>query len=133
MVAVAMIFGDLKAEHYEDEFASNPLIDQLREKFILTEDPSYTKDYLDADKRSIANAIQVEFEDGSKTEKVEIHYPIGHRRRRQDAYPLIEQKFLNNISTCFDAKRVKKIKNAVFDQSKFEKMKVSDFVKLFKL
>ncbi|MDP6451646.1 MAG: 2-methylcitrate dehydratase, partial [Lentisphaeria bacterium] len=89
MVAVALIRGDLTADDYEDRAAAEPRIDALRAKMTVTEDPAYTRDYLDPDKRSIANAVQVEFHDGTSTDLIEVHYPLGHRRRRDEALPLL--------------------------------------------
>jgi 2-methylcitrate dehydratase len=110
MVAVPLAFGDLVAEHYEDSFhIANPIIDELREKIEVYEDPRYSREYLEADKRSIANAIQVFFKDGSSTEKIEVEYPIGHRRRRTEGMPVLEQKFLNNLRTRFPEQRSQQI------------------------
>ncbi|MGD8556734.1 MAG: bifunctional 2-methylcitrate dehydratase/aconitate hydratase, partial [Chromatiales bacterium] len=91
MTAVPLIFGDLVAEHYEDDFhKAHPIIDELRDKMEIVEDERYTREYLEPDKRSIANAIQVFFKDGSSTEKVAVEYPIGHRRRRDEGIPVLE-------------------------------------------
>ena len=95
MLAVAMIKGDLVAEFYEDSFhQQNSLIDKLRNKMILKEDKRYSKDYLADDKRSIANALQIFFKDGSQTDKVEVEYPIGHRNRRQEVFHYLRENFL---------------------------------------
>ncbi|MFV1981975.1 MAG: bifunctional 2-methylcitrate dehydratase/aconitate hydratase, partial [Thiohalomonadales bacterium] len=82
MVAIGLIFGELSADHYEDEIALDPRIDKLREKMIVVEDPQYSRDYIDPDKRAIPNAIQIRFKDGSSTAKIEVRYPLGHPRRR---------------------------------------------------
>ncbi|WP_019957076.1 2-methylcitrate dehydratase [Vitreoscilla stercoraria] len=112
MTAVPLIFGDLVAEHYEDGFhAANPLIDELREKMEIVEDERYSREYLESDKRSIANALQVFFKDGTSTEQVEIEYPVGHRRRRAEGIPLLEAKFKANLATRFVPQR----SNAIFD------------------
>ena len=92
MTAIGLLFGNLTAEHYEDATAADPRIDTLRAKMVVTEDKSYSRDYLDPEKRSIANAVQVFFTDGNTTEKIAIAYPIGHRRRRKDGIPLLQQK-----------------------------------------
>ena len=92
MTAIGLLFGHLTAEHYEDAAAADPRIDALRAKMVVTEDQSYTRDYLDPEKRSIANAVQVFFTDGTSTEKIAVAYPIGHRRRRTDGIPLLRQK-----------------------------------------
>ena len=97
MTTVGLIFGNLTADDYEDQRALDPRIDILREKMVCVEDPQYSRDYLDPDKRSIANAVQVFFKNGTHTDKVEVHYPIGHRRRRAEAVPLLKQKFKDNF------------------------------------
>src|SRR6516165_4483975 len=99
MTAVGLIFGELTADHYEDKFARDPRIDALRDKMVIIEDARYSEDYLDPDKRSIANAVQVFFKDGSATEKVAVEYPIGHRRRRAEGIPLLVNKFEANLNS----------------------------------
>ena len=101
MTAIGLIFGELTADHYEDADCQDPRIDALRAKMICVEDPQYSKDYLDPDKRSIANAVQVFFKDGSSTEKVAVEYPIGHRRRRAEGMPLLVKKFEANLASRF--------------------------------
>ncbi|EHJ05160.1 2-methylcitrate dehydratase [Marinobacter manganoxydans] len=132
MIAVPLIFGHLKAEHYEDSFhAGNPIIDQLREKMEVVEDERYTREYLEGDKRSIANAIQVFFKDGSSTEQVAVEYPIGHRRRRADGLPLLEEKFRDNLATRFPAQQCHKIGWLCTDQNQLEITPVNQFMELF--
>ncbi|WP_417544081.1 2-methylcitrate dehydratase [Marinobacter sp.] len=132
MTAVPLIFGNLNAEHYEDSFhEANPLIDTLREKMEIIEDERYTREYLEADKRSIANAIQVFFTDGSSTEKAAVEYPIGHRRRRKEGIPLLEDKFRANLSTRFPTQRCELINETCKDQKNLEKTPVQEFVGLF--
>lgn len=109
MVAVPLIFGRLIAEDYEDDVAADPRIDTLRGKMVVQEDKRYSREYLEADKRSIANAIQIFFKDGSHTAKVEVEYPVGHRRRREEGIPLLVEKFQHNLATRFPAKRVSDI------------------------
>lgn len=134
MVAVPLLFGDLKAEHYEDAFHdAHPLIDQLREKMEVTEDPRYSREYLEADKRSIANAVQIFFKDGSQTEKVAIEYPVGHRRRRADGIPLLKAKFRANVATRFIASRCEMIEAAFEDRRRLEDMPVHRFMDLWVL
>ena len=101
MTAIGLYKGNLVAEDYEDDVASDPLIDFLRSKMVIEEDPRYSKEYLEADKRSIANAIQIRFTDGSVTEKVEVEYPIGHKRRREEGIPVLLEKFSANLSSQF--------------------------------
>ena len=131
MTAVPLIFGNLVAEHYEDDFhKSNPMIDQLRDKMEIIEDPKYSREYLEPEKRSIANALQIHFDDGSHTEKVEINYPVGHKRRRQEGIPLLEQKFEENLATLFPQERCQKITKLLKSQSELENTAVDDFMEL---
>ena len=132
MAAVPLIFGSLTAEHYEDSFhEANPVIDQIREKMEVVEDERYTREYLEEDKRSIANAIQVFFNDGSTTDKVAVEYPIGHRRRRKEGIPLLEDKFNNNLATRFPGQRCDRIYQLCKDQKALEGTPVHEFVGLF--
>ena len=132
MTAVPLAFGNLVAEDYEDSFhAANPIIDELREKMEIHENPTYSKEYLEPEKRSIANAMQVFFKDGSSTEQVEINYPVGHRRRREEGIPLLEEKFKVNLATRFPAKRSAKIFDLCKDQKALEQTAVNDFMDLF--
>ena len=131
MTAVPLAFGNLVAEDYEDDFhKAHPIIDQLREKMEVIEEPRYTREYLEADKRSIANALQIFFRDGTSTEKVEVEYPVGHRRRRAEGIPLLEEKFRSNLATRFPAARVEKIFALCKDQQALEAMPVNEFMDL---
>ena len=132
MIAVAMIEGDLVAEFYADTFhQQNPLIDELRDKMVLKEDKRYSKDYLADDKRSIANALQVFFKDGSQTDKVEVEYPVGHRHRRQEGIPLLGRKFLNSLQSIYSKERCDKIYTLYLDQKKIEQTPVNEFMDMF--
>jgi 2-methylcitrate dehydratase len=132
MVAVPLAFGDLVAENYEDSFHyANPIIDELRAKMEIVEDTRYSREYLEADKRSIANAIQVFFTDGSSTEQIAVEYPIGHRRRRAEGIPVLEQKFLNNLRTRFTEHRCQQIMALCLDAATLESTPVSEFMELF--
>ncbi|TLX60101.1 2-methylcitrate dehydratase [Stutzerimonas nosocomialis] len=132
MVAVPLLYGDLTAEHYEDAFhAEHPLIDQLRNKMEVVEDERYSREYLEPDKRSIANAIQVFFDDGTCTGQVAVEYPIGHRRRRAEGIPLLERKFASNLATRFPAQRCERIISLCHDQATLEATPVHRFVDLF--
>jgi 2-methylcitrate dehydratase len=132
MTAVPLVFGNLVAEHYEDDFhAAHPIIDELRNKMVVVEEPRYTAEYLEADKRSIANAIQVFFADGSSTDEVAVEYPLGHRRRRAEGIPLLEGKFRANLATRFPAARSKQIFDLCRDQAALEAMPVNVFMDLF--
>lgn len=116
MVAVPLLFGRLTADDYEDAVAADPRIDALRERMRVAEDPRYTRDYLDPDKRSIANAVQVFFKDGSHTDKVEVAYPIGHRRRRAEGIPVLEAKFLAALRTRFPRGQAQRIYDLCQDE-----------------
>lgn len=132
MVAVPLIFGQLVAEHYEDAFhAAHPSIDRLREKMEVVEAPRFSREYLEPDKRSIANAVQVFFKDGSSTQQVLVEYPIGHRRRRGEGIPLLEAKFRENLATRFARQRCEQILGLCKDQQRLEGMAVHRFMDLF--
>lgn len=128
MVAIGLIFGGLTADHYEDNIASDPRVDQLREKMEVLENKEFSQDYHDPEKRSIANAIQIFFKDGSSTEQVTVEYPIGHRRRRQEGVPVLQAKFATNLATRFPKQQTKKILALCEDQAKLEAMPAHEFV-----
>ena len=130
MTAVGLLKGNLVAEDYEDDVASDPRIDLLRRKMVIEEDKRYSQEYLEADKRSIANAVQIFFEDGTSTEKIEVEYPLGHRRRREEGIPLLIEKFKSNLRTQFSQSRSEVILNLCLDESKLEAATVSDFMEL---
>ena len=131
MVAVPLIFGRLTARDYEDDIASDPAIDALREKIICVEDPAFTVDYHDPSMRSIANALTVEFKDGSKFDEVVVEYPIGHSRRRTDGIPLLIEKFKINLARIFNADQQKKILEVSMDYKKLSEMAVNEYVDLY--
>jgi len=115
MTAVALLFGNLTADHYEDAIAKDPRLDALREKMEVTENKQFSKDYLDPDKRSIANTLQIHFKDGSSSDKITIEYPIGHRRRREEGIPVLLDKFKQNVLSRFPKMRMQQIfSGAVF-------------------
>jgi len=130
MVAVPLIFGHLTAADYEDAVAADPRIDALREKIVCVEDPQFTRDYLDPNKRSIANAITVEFDDGSRTPEVVVEYPIGHRRRREEGIPLLLEKFRINVARRFAAKQQQAILDVALDRKRLAAIPVHAFVDL---
>jgi 2-methylcitrate dehydratase len=133
MVAVGLIEGNLVAENYSDDYHQNtPLIDGLRNKMIVEEDKRYTKEYLEADKRSIANAVQIFFTDGTQTEKVAVQYPIGHRRRREEGIPVLEDKFKASLAPLF-AGTQQDILDICLDQEVLENMAANEFMDLFVL
>ena len=131
MTAIGLLKGDLVAEDYEDDVASDPRVDQLREKMFIEEDNRYSQEYLEADKRSIANSIQIFFTDGSSTEKIEVEYPIGHRRRREQGIPLLVEKFERNLATQFSDQRCQEILSLCADQESLEITSVPEFMNLF--
>jgi 2-methylcitrate dehydratase len=131
MVAVPLLLGRLTAEDYEDEIARDPRIDALRDKMVVTENAEFSRDYLDPDKRAIGNAIQVWFADGTRTERVAIDFPVGHRRRRDEGIPQLVAKFERNLATLFGAKQQAAIAAACADQERFEELLVEDFMALW--
>jgi 2-methylcitrate dehydratase len=132
MVAVPLIFGHLTASDYEDSFAADPRIDRLREKMQCSEEPAFTADYHDPEKRSIANSLTVSSPDGATfTETVE--YPLGHRRRRSEGIPLLEEKFRTNLARRFAPQRQQAILNASLNQQALERMPVQEYVDLYVL
>ncbi|MDI9245595.1 bifunctional 2-methylcitrate dehydratase/aconitate hydratase [Marinobacter sp. CHS3-4] len=129
MTAVPLLFGTLTADHYEDEFHNNhPEIDRLRNVMEVVEEPRYTREYLEPDKRSIANAVQVFFTDGSSTDQIAVEYPIGHRRRREEAMPELEAKFFSNLRTRFPVMQCEQILASFRDQQSLTDMTVNEFV-----
>jgi 2-methylcitrate dehydratase len=131
MIAVPLIHGRLTAADYEDSVAQDPRIDALRNKMECVEDTQFTKDYHDPEKRSIANALTVEFNDGSKFDEVVVEYPIGHKRRRADGIPLLVEKFKTNLARRFPAKQQQAILDVSLDQAKLEAMPVNEYVDLY--
>jgi 2-methylcitrate dehydratase len=128
MVAVPLIFGRLTAADYEDNVASDKRIDELRSRIVCVEDKKFTRDYHAPDKRSIANALTVEFKDGTKLDEVVCEYPIGHKRRRKEGMPVLVEKFKVNLARRFPAKQSKAILDLCMDQSRLEKTAVNEFV-----
>ncbi len=128
MTAIGLIFGTLTADHYEDQIAADPRIDTLRSKMTAQEDPRYSRDYLDPDKRSIANAVQVFFTDGTSTPRIEVEYPIGHRRRRAEGIPVLVEKFKTNLATQFEPNRVSQIHELCANATRLANMTVDEFM-----
>ncbi len=131
MTAIGMIFGNLTADHYEDSVANDSRIDALRAKMACVEEPQYSKDYLDPEKRSIANAVQVFFRDGSKTAQVAVEYPVGHRRRRAEGMPLLMKKFETNLASRFAPDQCQNILRLCSDAEKLDATPVNRFTDLF--
>ena len=131
MVAVPLIFGRLTARDYEDELAMDPRIDALREKISCIEDIHFTADYHDPDKRSIANALTVEFTDGTKLDEVVVEYPLGHARRRSEGIPLLIEKYKKNLARVFPKAQQEEILRLTLDRSRLESTPVNEFMDLF--
>ena len=130
IVATGLIHGTVTADHYEDAAAADPRVDALRAKIVITEDPRYTRDYLDPDRRSIASAVRVRFADGTATERVEVRYPVGHRMRRAEGLPLLEEKFRANVATRFPRRRAAAIERRCLDHGAFARTTVPEFCDL---
>jgi 2-methylcitrate dehydratase len=133
MVAVPFIFGRLTARDYEDDIAADPRIDALREKIVCVEDTGYSADYHDPEKRSIANAVTVEFNDGTVFDEVAVEYPVGHARRRVEGIPLLIEKYKINLARIYDADKQKKIADLCLDYDKLAATPVNEFMDLMAL
>jgi 2-methylcitrate dehydratase len=133
MVAVPLIFGRLTARDYEDNIAADPRIDALREKIICVEDSAFTADYHDPEKRSIANALTIEFNDGSIVGEEVVEYPIGHARRRTAGIPLLIEKYKVNLARIFDERQQEKILSLSMDYEKLIATPVDEFMDLLAL
>jgi 2-methylcitrate dehydratase len=130
MVAVPLIFGRLTAGDYEDGVAKDPRIDALRAKMVCVEDRKFTRDYHAPDKRSIANALTVEFKDGTRLKEVVCEYPIGHKRRRAEGMPVLVEKFKTNLARRFPAKQSQTILHLCLDAGRLDNTPVHEFVDL---
>ena len=133
MTAVPFIFGRLTARDYEEDIAADPRIDALREKIVCVEDPGYTADYHNPEKRSIANAITIEFKDGTVFDEVAVEYPIGHARRRTEGIPLLIEKYKTNLARIYDGDKQKKIIDLCLDYDKLAATPVNEFMDLMAL
>ena len=131
MTSIGLLKGNLTAQDYEDTVANDPRVDALRKKMTCVEEPEYTKDYLDPDKRSIANAVQIFYKDGSSSEQVAVEYPIGHRRRRSEGIPELIKKFKINLQREFDDTRAEKIMNLNLDIDLLQQTPVNEYVDLY--
>jgi 2-methylcitrate dehydratase len=130
MIAVPLIFGRLTAADYEDAVASDPRIDELRARIECVEEPQFTRDYHDPDKRSISNSLRVELDNGEILEET-VEYPIGHRRRRSEGLPLLVEKFKTNLRRRFPAPQQQRILDASLDRARLESMPVNEYVDLY--
>jgi 2-methylcitrate dehydratase len=131
MTAVGLIFGELTADHYQDPVARDRRIDKLRDKTVVVEDARYSRDYLDPDKRSIANSVQVFFKDGGCTDKITVEYPIGHRRRRAEGIPLLVEKFKANLASRLAPQSCKQIVDLSLDLERLQATAVDQFTDMF--
>jgi len=131
MMAVPLLFGRLTAADYEDEVARDPRIDALRARIECVEDAQFTRDYLDPEKRSIANAVSVRLKDGRTLDEVVVEYPIGHRRRRQEGIPLLVAKFRHNLARRFPEKQQHAIAELSLDRARLERTAVNEYVDLY--
>jgi 2-methylcitrate dehydratase len=131
MMAVPLLFGRLTAADYEDEVARDPRIDALRARIECVEDPQFTRDYLDPEKRSIANAVSARLKDGRTLDEIVVEYPIGHRRRRQEGIPLLVAKFRRNLARRFPEKQQHAIAELSLDRARLERTAVNEYVDLY--
>ncbi len=130
MVAIPLLFGRLTAADYEDSVAADPRIDALRARIECVEEPRFTADYHDPEKRSIANSLRIEFEDGAVLEET-VEYPLGHRRRREEGMPLLVEKFKTNLRRRFNETQQQRILDASLDTDRLEAMAVNEYVDLY--
>jgi len=134
MVAIPLLFGRLTAADYEDDVAADPIlgprIDALRAKIECVEEPRFTANYHDPEKRAITNSLRVVLSDGAVLEET-VEYPIGHRRRREEGMPLLVEKFKTNLRRRFDDAQQKRILDVSLDGERLEKMAVNEYVDLY--
>ena len=131
MAAIGLIFGELNANHYRDETAADSRIDALREKMVVKENPRYTTDYYDPEKRAIPNCLQVFFTDGSQTDQVEVEYPVGHRRRREEGVPMMKRKFADAVSGYYTEEKSAKIVSVFEDESRLDALTATELIDYF--
>lgn len=129
-VAIGLLFGTLESRHYSDEVAEDPRIDHLRDKMVVSENKEYSRDYLDPQKRSIANSVTIHFKDGT-TEQATVEYPIGHRRRRDAAKPVLIEKFKHNIATVFEQRKCEELVELMLKPAGLVAMPVDEFMYLW--
>jgi 2-methylcitrate dehydratase len=133
MIAIGLLNGALTAEDYEDSSASNPEIDRLRSLMSVSENPEFTRGYFDPEQRSIPNAIQVLFKDGTKSERVEVHFPVGHKRRREEGIPLLLEKFCANALERFEGSKVKYIEELLGSVERLKELSICSVMDCFAL
>jgi len=127
MVAVPLIFGRLGAGDYEDQVASDPRIDALRAKMLVRENTRFTEEYYAPDKRYIGNAVQVFFRDGTSSARVQVDFPIGHRKRRAEGMPLLVQKFESSVDAWFPVRQAERVK-ALFRDPALDRLPLNELV-----
>ncbi|HYY15401.1 MAG TPA: 2-methylcitrate dehydratase, partial [Gammaproteobacteria bacterium] len=128
MVAIALIFGELTVAHYQDAVAVDPRIDALRQKMRVFEDPRFSEDYRAPDKRAVANALQIQFQDGSSTDTIVVEYPLGHPRRRAEALPSLLDKCRMQLATHFSRERTEGLLHLYHDPERFDAMSVPEWI-----
>ena len=128
MVAIPLLFGRLTAQDYEDTIASDPRVDALRAKMEVRENPTFTQEYYAPDKRYIGNAVQVFFRDGTSTNRVQVDFPIGHRKRRAEGMPVLVQKFGASVDAHFIPKQAEKIKALFAKREQLDSMPVNELM-----
>ena len=131
MVAVALIFGQLSADDYENKVASDARIDDLRNKMEVSENPEYSEEYLDPNKRSIGNAVQIFFKDGTSTEQIEVKYPLGHKTRRDEAIPTLIEKYRNNAFDSYHEPHLEKTITLFEDLAQLRQLELNEFMRYF--
>jgi 2-methylcitrate dehydratase len=131
MVAIPLIFGRLTARDYEDDIASDPRIDKLREKINCIEDKNFSADYHDPQKRSIANAMTITLIDGTVLDEVVVEYPVGHKRRRDEGIPLLMKKYQTNLARIFNTAQISKIEELTLSYENLSSTRVDEVLDLF--
>ena len=130
MIAIGLIYGELKIEHYNDEIALNPIIDKLRDKMLIYENLRFSRDYLDPKKRSITNSIKIYFKDGTHSKKITVEYPIGHKKRREEGIPFLLKKFKNSVNDYYSKDQSKNILKHLLDNESIINMSIQEFMDL---
>jgi 2-methylcitrate dehydratase len=133
MAAVGLRRGNLTADDYEEAGAADPWLDRLRAKMEVVENPAFSRDYLDPQKRSIGNAVQVFFRDGSATARVAVEYPIGHRRRRLEGVPRLLEKFTRNLHGGLPAAQAAAVGRLCADGARLQTTPVDEFMGLLRV
>ncbi len=130
MTAVPLIFGRLTAGDYEDRVAADPRVDALRSRMVVRENATFTAEYYERAKRYIGNAVQVHFKDGTRTARVQVDYPIGHRRRRAEGMPLLVKKFEDSVGAHYTRAQAQRIVSCFADPQALEAMRVDELMSL---